>query len=645
MSDKFFKVKRGLNVQPIDPSTITDAEAGDLILDSTSGNALKSYNPISDTFEEVRGQGGGFNYFENSGAEVDLSGFTVYANTTPSTRPDDFGGTPDAGFTLTRNTTDPLLGQADFLITKPASNVQGNGIYYQFTAENGHLASKLLFQTLADTDALNDVDISIHLVSSSDSFVADFNVISANNPDVSAGPPQIMKQFQLDSSDTEYRLCIHYNSTDVVAKTFRLDELKFAPSSVATSPVVTDPKFYVPQNTNGFGVIVNPLVMYWREGRFLHVNGRFVSGTNAAVEAQIGLPSGLVIDDVIIPSRNLVGIYERNLVDGTVADYHVLAAGGDNFVNIGRRDTSVSGLAPANGNQVISSSQAASFDFKVPIQGWSANTISSEDLGGRDVHFRASNIPTQSLGNVIFNTVDDDTNGSFDIGTGIYTIPEGGKYNIHASVPRNSSNTDFRLRLIVNGTTVVENLERTGAIGASNQIGITLTLNKGDLVNLNSSQNFGSGVQERGSFSITKLASPQTILETETVAAKYTSDSGQSISSGGSTLIYENLVYDTHNAYDVSTGIYTIPVSGFYSINPKYRQDTTTADLVTSIQVNNVTLSATRVRGVSNNFTGYDLADFYLNKGDEILIRAQSQNTGNMNTQTIYNQITFKRIK
>lgn len=58
MSDKFFKVKNGLKISPVDPSNVTNEEAGDLIIDSTDQNRLKVWNTTKSAWDKV-GSGGG----------------------------------------------------------------------------------------------------------------------------------------------------------------------------------------------------------------------------------------------------------------------------------------------------------------------------------------------------------------------------------------------------------------------------------------------------------------------------------------------------------------------------------------------------------------------------------------------------------
>jgi hypothetical protein len=57
MSKDFFKVKKGLHIKPSDPSTLTDLEDGDIIVDSTD-NQLKKYSEEDGEFATIAGSGG-----------------------------------------------------------------------------------------------------------------------------------------------------------------------------------------------------------------------------------------------------------------------------------------------------------------------------------------------------------------------------------------------------------------------------------------------------------------------------------------------------------------------------------------------------------------------------------------------------------
>lgn len=57
MSKDFFKVKKGLHIKPTDPTTLTDLEDGDIIVDSTD-NQLKKYSEEDGEFSTISGSGG-----------------------------------------------------------------------------------------------------------------------------------------------------------------------------------------------------------------------------------------------------------------------------------------------------------------------------------------------------------------------------------------------------------------------------------------------------------------------------------------------------------------------------------------------------------------------------------------------------------
>ena len=57
MSKDFFKVKKGLNIKPQDPSELSDLQDGDIIVDSTDNNTIKVYDSSSGNFQGISGGG------------------------------------------------------------------------------------------------------------------------------------------------------------------------------------------------------------------------------------------------------------------------------------------------------------------------------------------------------------------------------------------------------------------------------------------------------------------------------------------------------------------------------------------------------------------------------------------------------------
>lgn len=50
----------------------------------------------------------------------------------------------------------------------------------------------------------------------------------------------------------------------------------------------------------------------------------------------------------------------------------------------------------------------------------------------------------------------------------------------------------------------------------------------------------------------------------QVVACRYNSNSGQSVVNGN-TIVFENLIYDSHSSYNTSTGVWTCPSTGYYN--------------------------------------------------------------------------------
>ena len=102
------------------------------------------------------------------------------------------------------------------------------------------------------------------------------------------------------------------------------------------------------------------------------------------------------------------------------------------------------------------------------------------------------------------------------------------------------------------------------------------------------------------------------------MAARYTS-TGQSVVNN-TDLLFSDLDFDTHNAYNTSTGVYTVPVSGIYDVNLTYSL-TSPGDFIRAGIKKNGSIVASNV----NRFTGgsnYGIvvtSKLKLEKGDEII--------------------------
>jgi hypothetical protein len=204
----------------------------------------------------------------------------------------------------------------------------------------------------------------------------------------------------------------------------------------------------------------------------------------------------------------------------------------------------------------------------------------SEDLGQRDINVEISQVLSQvvtdSAGDfkVAFTsgaTVTDDTVGMWDTSNLRFNIPESGYYDVFGRINFGSGVDDgsnIGVSILKNGSGIVNNLIG-GTNGNTNQLTLAkpgLYFSKGDYIELhgywNDTVSTGSVTVTGATFSATKRSSPQTILETETVAVIATDASGQNLNK--TPLTWDTVEEDTHGA--LSSGVFTAPVSGFYQV-------------------------------------------------------------------------------
>lgn len=637
-------------------------------------DSKKMFQVLDGALAEVGGGSGGINYIENSDAEVNADGWTDYANTTPGELPDDFGGSVAASWTnISASSSSPLRGSRSFFfsaLNAGSGDLQGHGVYYDFTIDTADLAKKL---TISFDYNLNDAGIASPVDGFLKVFIYDVDksqLIRVNGEDIklNSGNATHYAQFQTDATSTNYRLVIHNSIALGIAETFdmKMDNVQVGPREIAKGTIVTDSEDYTPVIAGiGTGTVSGLSGSWSRVGDKMIINVAFNMATNGTGSGNVAfsLPSGYTIDTS-----------KLNYDSGNVS-------------TIG--STYITGYATSNGALSISSilnniyfqvagSQAVSgtrfsATASVPIAGWSSDAKMSEDLGGREVVCKVSQtvdsaVLTGIYTKVTFNTTDIDTTNSMSSGT--FNVPETGYYDIEAALTVTSSNWStgiLTIRLYKNGNPLrmlhYDGPYESSSVTATYQgKGSTVEyLEKGDTLELWARQTQTGiaysilGQAEFSYMNISKRSSPQTILETETVAARYSTNAGQSISTGTyTTVVYEDLDFDTHNAYNTSTGIYTAPVSGYYKVEANFAWSalnaTTTKLSIIRLYVGEIVkkVNIREYQATSTLTTSEYISDIvYINKGDEVEIRAYQDSGGSeaLETSGIYNTFSIARIK
>jgi hypothetical protein len=302
--------------------------------------------------------------------------------------------------------------------------------------------------------------------------------------------------------------------------------------------------------------------------------------------------------------------------------------------------------------------------LKVPIQGWSSNVVLSEDAGNREIvtHYTgvSGTISTTSFAynNIVYVTKIEDTTASYSTS---FIAPESGWFDVSMSAAVNFTDVgdpvaglDMTVGLRLNGTDDIKHSSYKTSGSTS-----IFYLNGVFQVYLSKGQSIVPYFRKQGTdvaaysntldgrfnyFNVAKRSSPQTIAASESVYLFADSSAATAIGTGDTTVIYTNKIEDTHNAYNASTGIFTVPQSGIYTISTTV---TTATVAFAGNQRFRVNLNATGVpaytfqsypvdgSGVATAKVGGGTITRYFSKGNEIKIVCASSVAVNFNPSNV----------
>jgi hypothetical protein len=191
----------------------------------------------------------------------------------------------------------------------------------------------------------------------------------------------------------------------------------------------------------------------WMRGKdgLLHYKGKLTLGTVSASEARIPYPAGLIAAGTDkIPSIQIAGLISRS--DVGAATFNSLVEPSLGYFTMGYTSASTGGLTKVNGNTSSSGSQI-SFNFTVPIAGWSNSPtlLALPTATQTDYYIEAAG----NAGQAITASVTDipfiatvQNNLTWD-GSG-FTAPISGNYEVVGYVKTTA--TAVGLRATINGT-------------------------------------------------------------------------------------------------------------------------------------------------------------------------------------------------
>jgi hypothetical protein len=534
------------------------------------------------------GGGGSLNYILNPDFETAATGYATYNNAAGVTPGTGTGGSPVV--TFARTTTAPLRGTGSGLLTKGATNRQGDGFSYDITIDTADQGKVLNFSfdytVVSGTYA--DADVTLWIYDKTNSVLIQPSGSSLLN--VATGFPQKkITTFQTSSNSTSYRAIWHVSSVSALAYSLLVDNVVVGPQLVSYGVSVTDWAAYTPTFA-GFGTTSGASFFSRRVGDSLEFKGIFTTGTTTGVTAAISLGYGganaNVTTDASKTGNWITGKASINASSTTYFTLSVLASTGSSNINLGTQGSTTNEQTAILGTGIGAGSVIELWGM-VPISGWSSSVVMSNDTDTRVVALSVLATPTSTVtgaySTVTWAASTKDSAGAFSPTTGIYTVPVPGWYQLSffSQINGTSTTSQYHQAIFVRNNASAQTMP-DGAIGytlsqtnAGGFNGITASgivyCNAGDTLKLQVQSGVTSPTWSTNgtTLSIYRLSGPSQIAATESVNAKYTTAAGQAITNGSTTTInFDTKVWDSHAA--VTTGAswkYTAPISGKYRVN------------------------------------------------------------------------------
>lgn len=310
---------------------------------------------------------------DNFNAETTVGDWAAYADAAGTAPVDMTGGSPNT--TCARNTSSPLNGAGDFLMTvTTGATRQGEGCSLLVNVPPAYRGKLVEFRfPFSATGTITDGDFSLYAYDVTNSAV--IQPYQAGKILGSSGMASGV--FSVPTTATQIRVGIHIaRASNTGAVTVNFDDVQVSPYVVAKGLAGSDLLDYTPASTQGFGTPTLTRFQYARRGDALWLFGKFTTGTVVASEARISLPAGLLVDATKVTALQTVAGFLSQYTGGSLIQ--VVVNGGNNYINF-TCGTAGTGPAAAQGSACFASSSVYTFAVgPIPISGWSSNVSMAE---------------------------------------------------------------------------------------------------------------------------------------------------------------------------------------------------------------------------------------------------------------------------
>lgn len=656
-----------------------------LTADSSQTNGIKWADPVQGVKSYIT---------LNSGIEDGTTtGFTlgnvsIDATTKFPTGAPTFGSGTSGTLALTASASSPLAGSYSLLYADSAATTAGNFVATSaFTVDLEGQAKVMQWKVFYKASVnptngnfsgttSNSFGFAIYDVTNSAWIqpAGVFNIVQNSGVGMASGT------FQTTSNSTSYRIAMYNANASSGAISIQLDDFFLGPQITAAGFAGSDTETYTSTLSGVTGGTATVTAMKRRVGDHLEVaiDTVWSSIFTGSDTPTFSIPSGLTIDTTKLPGadssgRVIVG-WGRSVDTGT-ATYDaipvVVSSTTIGMYTAGAPSALITTTAPftwANNDRIVAY-------FRVPIVGWSSQTVMSNDTDTRVVStsvFRNTSAQT-GIGTtpvkIQFNGVNFDTTGSFDSSTNYrYTVPVTGIYRHTGMIALTnvSANMQTTVQLRKNGSVVKAgiNYNPTG-FSSGFPFSFEDSAIAGDYYELFFATSTGTvdiisaaSITNGSQWNMTRVSGPATIAASEDVIVAAQNNAGTAIANGGTPAAVPFAVetIDTHSAFDGATGVFTAPVSGKYEIasglmltsgggwaageefNLEYYKNNTTVigECYSFAQATHSTYATVYCAPVITS----------LNAGDTLRVRAYQTSGGSLNlTSTVgENVINIKRV-
>lgn len=569
-------------------STPSNPSAGNQKLYFKSDGKLYSLDSAGNEAQIGSGGTGGVKNLITNGNADDTAAsiFVPYADAAGTRPVDGTGGSPTVTTSVTSST--PLDGVKSFLLTKPASNVQGQGWAVSFTVDPAYRAKSLKISAdyivnsgtfvAGATGVESDIIWYLYDVTNSQ-LIEPSNIKMFSNS--SSIADKFEATFQSSVSGSSYRLIAHVQSTSALAYEIKLDNITVSPQVYVFGTPVTDWKSFTPTVSGlGSGSLATNTGFYRRVGDSYEIEIKAVKdGTAGTGTANISfsLPNSASIDTTKTSSH-----ISSNL--GSAEYYSTNFSAHDNVS--WESDVTTVKLGKAGGGffwrgQDFAANATLSLKFTVPIVGLSSSVQMSDSADTRVLALKYnSGGAQQNISNSTTTTVttnankDFDTHAAFNTSTGIFTAPVEGYYEMHAGFQFGTNSSGVRLLYFTpsGGQQILGDYQVGNAsIPVQLQGSGLFYLRAGQTLKAEVFQSSGgvlaNTTDATGTYiHICKVNGPSAIAANEVVYLEVENTAGTSIANITETEIpFATKYFDSHNGF--SSTRFTAPANGFYAID------------------------------------------------------------------------------